>query len=54
MWQILDEINFCMYYITEWHMDFMPAGILFTMLMWGLSLVITVILSKIPILRRLI
>ena len=54
MWQVLDEINFCRFFVVEWHMDYMPAGILFTLIMWLLSLIITMILKKIPFVKKLI
>lgn len=54
MWQILDHINFCRLFIEKWHLDYMPAGILFTIVIWGISLILVMILKLISGIRNLI
>jgi len=54
MWQALDHVNFCGFFIKEWNLDFIPAGVLFAAIIWLISLVITMVVKKIPYIGSII
>lgn len=47
-WQMLDSINFCRFFVVKCGIDYMPAGILYALIIWGMSLLIVMILKSIP------
>lgn len=54
MWQMLNHINFCRIFVVKCNIDYMPAGILYALIIWTMSLIITVIWKCIPGIKKLI
>ena len=54
MWQILNHISFCRFFVVKCNIDYMPAGILYALIIWMMSLIITMILKCIPGSKKLI